>query len=183
MSEKLFRSLVLVGLAVSTCIVVGLIQHPQRSQAESETNTNAIASIRADHILLRVPNFEETKQWYEEKLGFREVTRWTDPGLPEIQLAYLERNGFRVEIVGGGTPKQAAAKPTRLEDHLQLQGYRHLCFQVNDVNDVLAELNRRGVLTFDVFDYPTLQRRLGFVLDNNSNMIEFSGPIKGKALR
>lgn len=30
----------------------------------------------AEHVALRVSNFAETVQWYEQILGFRQVMRW-----------------------------------------------------------------------------------------------------------
>lgn len=44
----------------------------------------------------------------------------------------------------------------------------------------LAELNRRGVRTFaEAYNYSPIQRRLAFVLNNNGNVIKFSGPMTG----
>lgn len=40
----------------------------------------------------------------------------------------------------------------------------------------IAELNQRGVPTFiEAFDAPQVGVRVGFVKDNNGNIIEFSG--------
>ncbi len=105
--------------------------------------------------MLRVDNFESTMQWYKQKLGFKEVIRWKEPSLPGVDLAYLELNGFRIEILGGGTPQKAVATPKTVAEHTQTQGYRHLCFRVDDVDAVLALLKRRGVPTFSpAYDYP-----------------------------
>ena len=153
-------------------------------QMQAQTQSAAISSLQADHIMLRVPNFQETMQWYKDKFGFREVLRWKEPTLPGVYLAYLELNGFRLEILGGGEPqpRKAIAQPSEVPEHTRFQGYRHLCFRTNDVDATLAELNKRGVPTFAAaYDYPPIQRRLGFVLDNNGNAIEFSGPLKGNA--
>lgn len=63
---------------------------------------NQTLALRADHVALRVANFAETINWYKEKLGFQEEVVWTVEELPGIQLAYLEHNRFRLEIIGGG---------------------------------------------------------------------------------
>jgi len=172
-----------VTLAIAAGLSLTSIQYfktPQTSLLAAEpSSTTAINSIKADHVMLRVSNFESTMQWYKDKLGFKEVIRWKEPSLPGVDLAYLELNAFRIEILGGGTPQKAVATPKTVAEHTQTQGLRHLCFRVDDVDAVLAELKRRGVPTFSpAYDYPPLQRRLGFVLDNNGNVIEFSGPIK-----
>lgn len=149
-------------------------------QDEAGHATEALASLRADHVMIGVSNFEETLQWYKEKLGFKEEVRWTVEALPGMQLAYLELNGFRIEIFAGGTgPAQSI--PSNFQEALGIQGYGHLCFSVDDVDAALAELNRRGVTTFvSAETYPLsapLWRRVGFVLDNNGNAIEFAGPL------
>ncbi len=108
------------------------------------------------------------------------MLRWKEPTLSGVDLAYLELNGFRLEILGGGNPRQVIARPADVPTHTRLQGYRHLCFRTNDVDATITELNRRGVKTFQApVDYAPIQRRLAFVLDNNGNVIEFSGPMKG----
>lgn len=152
---------------------------PAQSQAQSQPT--ALGSLQIDHAMLRVPNFAETMQWYKDKFGFQEVLRWKEPSLPGVDLAYLELNGFRLEILGGGSPQKAIATPANVPAHTRYQGYRHLC-RTNDVDATLAQLNKRGVQTFaPAYDYPPIKRRLAFVLDNNGNPIKFSGPMKGSA--
>lgn len=64
--------------------------------------------------MLRVSNFKSTMQWYKDKFEFQEVLRWKEPSLPGVDLAYLELNDFRLEILGGGEPPpQKADRYTR----------------------------------------------------------------------
>lgn len=183
MFKTLFRSVLLIALAIATCLSVGLLQdfHSSRSRLLAAEPNSVISSLQADHIMIRVPNFEETMRWYEEKFGFKEVIRWKEPSLPGVDLAYLELNGFRLEILGGGEPppEKAIANPADVPKHTQFEGYRHLCFRTDDVDATLTELNQRGVPTFDpAYNYAPIRRRLAFVLDNNGNAIELSGPLK-----
>ncbi len=67
---------------------------PAKMQAQTQSAA-ALRSLQADHIMLRVPNFEETMQWYKDKFEFQEVLRWKEPTLPGVDLAYLKLNGFR----------------------------------------------------------------------------------------
>lgn len=141
---------------------------------------DALASMRAEHTAIGVPNFEESVRWYTEKLGFREVQRWTVKELPGVQLAYLDLNGFRMEVVGGGkrTGRTAPTATDFVDFYQTVQGYFHLSLRVDDVDAALAELNRRGVETFiPAADYPVPGVRIGFVKDNNGNLIEFAGPL------
>lgn len=142
---------------------------------------NVLSSLQADHVMIGVFNFEETIQWYKEKLGFREERRWTVKELPGVQLAYLELNGFRIEVVSSSKGK-ALPIPSDFVEHIaETKGYAHLCFRVDDVDAVMAELNRRGVPTFvPATDYPRgAERRVGFIKDNSGNVIELAGPLVG----
>lgn len=139
-----------------------------------------ILSMRADHVSLRVADFEATLNWYKEKLGFQEEVVWTVEGLLGMQLAYLKLNGSRIEIVGGGNFKPLQKPPTNFQEALAVPGYGHLCFEVEDIDAVLAELEQRGVPPFipaQTYPLSNYWRRIGFVLDNNGNLIELAEPL------
>jgi hypothetical protein len=59
------------------------------AQMQAQTQPAALSSLQADPIMLRVPNFQETMQWYKQKFGFQEVLRWKEPSLPRENMAYL----------------------------------------------------------------------------------------------
>lgn len=138
-----------------------------------------LSFMRADHVEIRVPSFKETVQWYKEKLGFREQVSWTVKALPGLKIAYLELNGFRLEIIGDNFTSKRRV-PSNFQEALNVEGYGHICFEVNNVDAVLAELSERGVAVFvPAATYPlgNTWRRVGFVLDNNGNVIEFGTPL------
>jgi methylmalonyl-CoA/ethylmalonyl-CoA epimerase len=63
---------------------------------------------------------------------------------------------------------------------LRTTGVGHFCFRVDSVDDAISELNRRGVPTFvEAADYPNIGVRVGFIKDNNGNIIEFAESLKG----
>ena len=133
-------------------------------------------SMRIDHVMISVPDYHETLQWYQEKLNATIEKEWTVEELPDLQLAYLDVNGFRIEVVG--TPKAQSGMPDFKDfgEALRTTGIGHFCFRVDSVDDAISELNQRGVPTFvEAADYPNVGVRVGFVKDNNGNVIEFSG--------
>ena len=139
-----------------------------------------IPSMRADHVSLRVADFEATLNWYKEKLDFQEEVVWTVEGLSGMQLAYLKLNDSRIEIVGGGNFEPLQKPPTNLQDALAVLGHGHLCFEVEDIDAVLAELEQRGVPPFipaQTYPLSNYWRRISFVLDNNGNLIELAEPL------
>lgn len=115
----------------------------------------------------------------KEKLGFKEEVRWTVATLPGTKLVYLELNGFRFEIVGSPSISTQAT-PTSFQKSQSIEGYGLFCFEVEDVDAVLAELKRRGVPTripARTYRLSNYWRRIGTILDNNGNMIEFAEPL------
>ena len=138
--------------------------------------TKRLDSMQIDHIMISVPNYRETLQWYQEKLNATIEKEWTVDELPDLQLAYLNVNGFRIEVVGTTQPRSGMPKMSDFGEALRTTGVGHFCFRVNSVDDAIAQLNKRGVPTFiEAADYPNIGVRVGFVKDNNGNIIEFSG--------
>jgi len=45
--------------------------------------------MQIDHVCLNVPNYEETLQWYQEKLDATIEHEWTVGVFPDLKLAYL----------------------------------------------------------------------------------------------
>lgn len=135
--------------------------------------------MRIDHVMLCVPNFEETVQWYCQKLNAIVEKEWTVDQLPDLKLAYLQVCGFRIEIVGSSQSRQGMPNCETFAAALRTTGIGHICFWVDDVDAALAELNQCDVPTFvEAADYPNVGARVGFIKDNNGNIIEFTGSLK-----
>lgn len=87
--------------------------------------------------------------------------------------------GFRIEIVGSTQSRSGMPNSSSFEEALRTTGIGHFCFRVDDVDAALSELKERGVQTFvEAVDYSNIGVRVGFIKDNNGNIIEFSGPLK-----
>jgi catechol 2,3-dioxygenase-like lactoylglutathione lyase family enzyme len=138
------------------------------------------AGLRADHLCISVSNFTDTVAWYKTVLGFEDEVYWTVGGHPTLQLAYLTLNGFRLEIVGDHTRPKSNVSPADFAAHFAHQGFTHLCFAVDDIDAVLAELAGRGVEVLfpsQTFALNQFSRRIAFIKDLNGNVIEFAGPL------
>lgn len=147
--------------------------------AITNSSETGLISMRIDHIMLSVPNYEETVQWYQQKLDATLEKEWTVDQLPDLKLAYLNVYGFRIEIVGSTQSRSGMPNISKFEEALRTTGIGHFCFRVDDVDAALSELKERGVQTFvEAVDYSNIGVRVGFIKDNNGNIIEFSGPLK-----
>lgn len=140
-----------------------------------------LSTLRIDHIMLGVSNFDETIQWYEEKLGFKEVRRWMVEELPGVQLAYLELNNFYLEICTSNQEQALNISSDFASHFLETRGYGHLCFWVEDVDAVMTEMKQPGVAVFfPATDDPQgAERCIALIQDNNEHLIEFAGPLLG----
>ena len=148
-------------------------------EAKHPSKQTGLASMRIDHVMLSVSNYEETMQWYREKLDAIVEKEWTVQELPDLKLAYLNVHGFRIEIVGSTESRLGMPCLSDFGEALRTTGIGHFCFRVDDVDAVFAELNQRGVQIFvEAADYPNVGVRVGLIKDNNGNVIEFSGPLK-----
>ncbi|MEO0529983.1 MAG: VOC family protein [Planctomycetota bacterium] len=144
--------------------------------ADSET-------FLVDHVMINATDLKRSHAWYTQTLGFREEVRWTVDGLEGTTLSYLERDGFRIELVSSPESPSTAQLPraTDFADHFAQRGITHLCFRVEDVDQTLKRLNERGTPIFSgPIDFPPLGVRVGFVQDPDGNVIEFKGPLAGR---
>lgn len=163
--------------AGACCLILMMIGTGCAS-VKPKDGTAVLHQAVADHVSIGVDDYDASLRWYQDMLGFSVEKQWTVDGLPGVRLAYLIKNGFRVEVISGGQDA-APARPGDFQQHFDRKGFGHLCLRVADVDAAMAELARRGVPAFvPAKDYPVgAERRVAFVLDNGGNVIEFAGPL------
>ncbi|MEL6136163.1 MAG: VOC family protein [Cyanobacteria bacterium J06628_6] len=170
----------LAGLA-TPIVLPTAAENPPTSTAErtdQHPQPDPLAQIRAEHVMISTEDYSGTLGWYEKKLGFQVIHEWTVPEFEGIQLAYLELNGFVIEVVGTPTAFQSTQIPPDLPSALSDRGFGHLAFLAADVDAVAAALEARGVeIVVPPTSFPDAGRRLIFIQDNNGNYIEFLTPL------
>lgn len=129
--------------------------------------------FRVHHVGVIARNYDEMVRWYERHLGFTLDREWTMPEThPGVRMCLLKRGDFFVELIAGGTRigHQVAADPG--EDY-RITGFRHIAFEVDDVDGMVAKLVSEGVpvffapMTFDVISV-----RAALIRDPEGNTIE-----------
>ena len=164
-----------IGLAVA--LVTAVSSAPAPGQ-DTPPRPDPLSQIRAEHVMISTGDYAGTIAWYRDMLGFRVRREWTVPAFPGVRLAYLELNGFVVEVVATPDAFQDRQVPPDLPSALSDRGFGHLAFLAADVDAVAAALQRRGVpLVVPPTSFPPAGRRLIFVRDNNGNLIEFLTPL------
>ena len=156
----------LAALAIGAALTAPAVANTLRSQ-------EPLAQMQAEHVMLATANYDETLTWYEENLGFRIKHEWTVPEFPDLKLAYLEKNGFIIEVVA--SPNTLEVEPiSDFSERLQQPGIRHFAFLVDDVDAAIATLETKDVeIILFPTSFPNSGRRVAFFEDNNGNLIEF----------
>jgi catechol 2,3-dioxygenase-like lactoylglutathione lyase family enzyme len=134
-----------------------------------------LSITRADHVAIRVPDYDETISFYTNKLGFQLGAEWTlRDAVPGLRLAYVRLGAFMIEVIGDAEPAPVPAT-VDIGAHLSRSGYIHLCLRVEDLDGTLAELEARGVeILAEPFDVEPIGQRLALIKDNSGNVIELA---------
>jgi catechol 2,3-dioxygenase-like lactoylglutathione lyase family enzyme len=137
--------------------------------------------VRFSHVGLCVRDLERARRFYVEGLGFRELSRLTvvgDEAARLLELArvaldavYLERDGFRLELLHYGSPGSEAAGGVR---PMNAAGLTHLSLAVDDLAHTLGQIAPLGaqVLAATRIESREHASRAIFVLDPDGTRIE-----------
>ncbi len=126
--------------------------------------------LAVHHVGISVADLTASISWYETMLGFRLENKIDFDKIP-AQIAFLERNGFRIELfeVPGAAPLPTDRRTPNKDLHTH--GTKHFAFAVENVDAFVEDLKRRGAdiaMHISVHGKPT-----AFIRDNTGNLIEF----------
>lgn len=144
------------------------------------SNKTSLDTIQPDHVCIGVPDIDAAIEWYRDTLGFKIDQQWIVPELPGFRLAYIKKNGYRIELIDSGEGISGKAQELAFDEFLRMRGFSHVCFLVENVDMAIAEVESRGVkIDVPPTDFPDVGRRISFFRDLHGNYIEFAGPMKG----
>jgi lactoylglutathione lyase len=139
-----------------------------------EKNTmSTLSNIKAGHIGILTSEYDAIIKWYREKLDFRLVHEWTSDEF-KMQLAFLapsNDNNFVIEIFGYNKPEAVDNAEVRY-------GYNHICFNVDNLDQTIDELQKRNISIVRSFSVPAIGKRVAFIADPFGNTIEFSEELR-----
>jgi catechol 2,3-dioxygenase-like lactoylglutathione lyase family enzyme len=140
-----------------------------------------MAVRRFSHVGLCVRDLARARAFYVDGLGFRELSRLRvrdeetsrllGLALVDLEAAYLERDGFRLELLHYRSPGCEAASAVR---PMNLTGLTHLSLVVSDLDAALASLASLGArpLPDSRMENRAFASRAIFVLDPDGARVE-----------
>ncbi|OOM10624.1 VOC family protein [Clostridium saccharobutylicum] len=116
------------------------------------------------HIAIIVSNYEASKNFYVNLLGF-EIIR---------ENYRQERNSYKLDLKLGDSEIELFSmnNPPARPTHPEACGLRHIAFKVDNIDDVISELNEKGILTEPVRIDDYTGKKLTFFSDPDGLPLE-----------
>ena len=95
---------------------------------------------RIHHIAIICSDYERSKKFYTETLDFPVVSEHYRADRDSYKLDLAVGDRYQIELFS------FPDAPARLS-YPEARGLRHLAFNVSDLDDAVAELNEKGVIT------------------------------------
>jgi len=102
------------------------------------------ATSTIHHIGLRVPDVKAAAYWLATMFGFRVTQEFQAMGRDFVLLAADGATAPVIELIGGPVEVERRL-PDDVMETLRSPGLHHVCLQVADLDDCLADLRRRDV--------------------------------------
>ena len=126
----------------------------------------------ASCVNLSVANLDQAQAWYCEKLGFRMRVRRQYSAM-NLEIAFLERDGFEVELIqfAGSQPAPAYPDPPQ---HAKVRGATHFGIGVPDLERACADLLAADVpILFGPKTFEDVGIRVAFFRDPEGNLLKY----------
>ena len=116
------------------------------------------------HVAIVASNYEKSKDFYVNKLGFQVIKEEFRQPQNDIKLE-VKLGNSTMEIFGKKDPEPNHGKPTRC-------GMWHLCFYAPDLEKTIAELNAVGIPTDPIMVNASNGTRIWFFYDPDGLPLE-----------
>ena len=118
-----------------------------------------------DHGAFRVSNLEKAIAFYTGKLGFRQLFLVDSEAFGERGV-FLEYHGARLELIETIGVSYQPAVPAR-------PYCPHLCFEADDMDEVLTVLRKHGIPILDVPNEIPGSEQWIYFTDPDGNVLEY----------
>ncbi|MBX9646646.1 MAG: VOC family protein [Xanthobacteraceae bacterium] len=169
---------------LAACVYAALSMSPAWPQTapvspprEPPPNKTALM-FRPNHVCLRVKDLDAEINWWSDVFGAQLVRRSKVPTIdPGAEIAFMViADNFHIELVGGGAPQQAAPPPKDITADYGIEGWKHIGFEVDDMDRAVAYLRSKGVEVAYETDRPDYGVRIALFKEPNGYFIELYAP-------
>ena len=116
------------------------------------------------HVAIIVSDYEKSKEFYVNKLGFEVIREEHRQAQNDIKLE-VQLGNCMLEIFGKKNPEPNHGKPIR-------NGMWHLCFHAPELEKSIEELNAVGIATDPIMINASNGKRIAFFYDPDGLPLE-----------
>ena len=118
-----------------------------------------------DHIAIISSDYQKAKDFYVDKLGFKVKREVERKDRDDFIITLEAPNGILIELFIEKNPPRRVTRP-------EAAGLRHLAFRVQDIEESVEKLNKKGIETEEIRIDPQNGKRMIFFMDPDGLPLE-----------
>ena len=118
-----------------------------------------------DHIAIISSDYQKAKDFYVDKLGFKVKREVERKDRDDFIITLEAPNGILIELFIEKNPPRRVTRP-------EAAGLRHLAFRVQDIEESVEKLNKKGIETEEIRIDPQNGERMTFFMDPDGLPLE-----------
>ena len=118
-----------------------------------------------DHIAIISSDYKKAKDFYVDKLGFKVKREMERKDRDDFIIILEAPNGILIELFIEKNPPRRVTRP-------EAAGLRHLAFRVQDIEESVEKLNKKGIETEEIRIDPQNGKRMTFFMDPDGLPLE-----------
>ena len=118
-----------------------------------------------DHIAIISSDYQKAKDFYVDKLGFKVKREVERKDRDDFIITLEAPNGILIELFIEKDPPRRVTRP-------EAAGLRHLAFRVQDIEESVEKLNKKGIETEEIRIDPQNGKRMTFFMDPDGLPLE-----------
>ena len=118
-----------------------------------------------DHIAIISSDYQKAKDFYVDKLGFKVKREVERKDRDDFIITLEAPNGILIELFIERNPPRRVTRP-------EAAGLRHLAFRVQDIEESVEKLNKKGIETEEIRIDSQNGKRMTFFMDPDGLPLE-----------
>ena len=118
-----------------------------------------------DNIAIISSDYQKAKDFYVDKLGFKVKREVERKDRDDFIITLEAPNGIEIELFIEKNPPRRVTRP-------EAAGLRHLAFRVQDIEESVEKLNKKGIETEEIRIDPQNGKRMTFFMDPDGLPLE-----------